>query len=434
MLATRLNAGFWLLWLLLLIFCYFNSYDDPSSIFYNTSRAYEQKYSLVRSTEAEQYLQHLPAKHRPAQPSERFLCIGIPSVNRTSESFLAYTIATLTDTLTPDERASVHLVVLLANKSPKNHFGYGQSWLEKIADEVILYGEPPSGSSNKNGSSVYRTIPFDLYDGDNDGHAEHRGDGRVENMRLDHSALVETCKNHGSPYFALVEDDIIASRDWFKRFKRGLTYVENQAKKTKKDWLYLRLFYSEIFMGWNNEEWLMYSKNIFLVYTVVLLVFLARFALGKKRFRYKLIGGSGSATTGHASRYLAALVLGLWMPALVVLYFLAGRVSVHRLNPFTWSWHGAVEMPSYGCCAQGLVFPHRHLDGVLSLLRNPPYAFAGDQILEDYARDHSLAKWAIDPSVFQHVGLKQSSAGDERTEVWNFSFERQRPQKTDTAE
>ena len=260
-----------------------------------------------------------------------------------------------------------------------------------------------------NVSDVYRTIPFEVYK------ESPRGDGRVENMRLDHSVLVETCRDWGSPYFALVEDDIVTSRDWFTRFKRGLAYVEKQSEKTKTDWIYLRLFYSEIFMGWNSEEWLTYSETIFLVYVVVLAVFL------ESRRRWKLGAKAGASAT--ESNILVAAVFGLWIPAMIVLYFMAGRVSVNRLLP--WPSRPAREMQRYGCCAQGLVFPEKQLQGFQDLLRNPPYDFAGDQILEGYVDDRGLKKWALEPSVFQHVGLKQSSAGDRRAEVWNFSFERQ---------
>ncbi|RDA96278.1 hypothetical protein CP533_1684 [Ophiocordyceps camponoti-saundersi (nom. inval.)] len=416
---AQVNAGFWLIWLSLLILCYFNSSDDPTSLFYDRSRAYEQKYSIQRAAEAKDYLQHVTEKVEQAEPDRRLLCIGIPSINRTSESFLAYTIATLTDTLTAEDRASIRLVVLLADKSPRSHLAYGQPWLEKIADEVLLYGGDEDDVSSRGNSSVYRTVPYNLYK-----EGPGRGTGRVENMRLDHSLLVETCRDYKSPYFALIEDDVVASPDWFTKLKKGLEYVESRtAAKTGdggKDWLYLRMFYSEIFMGWNNEEWLSYSQNVFFVYTAVLLVFLARLLMRKR---------NSVAGPARSSAIFAALLLGLWLPALIALYFVAGRVSMSRINPFAWNWHPAREMPNYGCCAQGLVFPYRHLEGIQALFRLPPYAFAGDQILEDYARDHALSKWALEPSVLQHVGLKQSSAGDQRAEVWNFSFERKQLKK-----
>ena len=393
MLLSRVNGAFWLLWLVLLFISYLYSYDDPSSIFYNPHRAYRQRFSRVRATEATAFLQNPLPKADVAKAHERLLCIGVPSVNRTSRSFLPYTIATLTDTLTPEERATIHLVVLLANRPSENHFAYGQAWLEGIADEVLIYDQAEN--------PAYRTIPFDLYNG------QARGDERVENMRLDHSALVETCRKHGSSYFALVEDDIIASRDWFQKFKLGMDSLEKKGTKSNKDWIYLRLFYSEIFMGWNKEEWPLYLKNIFLVYAAAFSILL----FGRRCF---------NATQRHT--ILMALVLGVWMPAAIGLYFAAGRLSVSRLNLFPSKVR---EMPRYGCCAQGMVFPRRHLEALQNLFRDPPYDFPGDMILEGFSDSHGLAKWALIPSVFQHVGLSESSGGAQRAEVWNFGFERQ---------
>jgi len=403
----RLNAGFLTVWVFLLILCSFNSYDDPSSIFYNKERSYELRFSRTRAAEADVFLRNVPPKIPPDE--KQFLCIGVPSINRTTQSFLAHTIATLTDNLTPQERASIHLVVLLADRPSDRHSAYGQPWLESLADEVLLYGKPPAGGN----SSIYRTVPFNLVPD------RTRGDGRVENMRLDHSLLVETCRDHGADYFALVEDDIIASRDWFARLKRGLAYVEAKTAKTKKEWIYLRLFYSELFMGWNNEEWLTYAAHVFLTYAVALIVFLA----ARRRFRL----GAGPGKYAQRFRYVTALAFGFWLPALIALYFLSGRVAVSRINPFAWNPHGVREMPNYGCCAQGLVFPRRQLDGVFKLMRFPPYHFPGDMILEGYAGDRGLKKWALDPSVFQHVGFTESSEGPRSAEVWNFSFERIRP-------
>ncbi|KAJ9133769.1 Integral membrane protein [Coniochaeta hoffmannii] len=412
----RLNAGFLVFWTLLLTLCWFNSYDDPSSVFYDEERGFQLRHSRQRAAEADVFLRHIPPKLPPDH--QQLLCIGVPSINRTTQSFLSHTLATLTDTLTPQDRASIHLVVLLADRPSSHHSAYGQEWIERLADEILVYDQPPAvGGGN---SSIYRSVPFDLVPG------RPRGTGRVENMRLDHSLLFETCRNHSADYFALVEDDIIASRDWFARMKKGLAYVEARTSKTKQEWLYLRLFFSELLMGWNSEEWLAYATHIFLAYAAALVLFLA----ARKRFR--LLGGGGAAGSGDRAqtyRHVTALAFGLWLPALIALYFLAGRVSVARVNPLAW-WgnpRGVREMSDYGCCAQGLVFPRRRLDGVFELMRNPPYDFPGDMILEGYAGDKGLKKWALDPSVFQHVGFTESSEGPRIAEVWNFSFERMKP-------
>ncbi|KAH6695491.1 hypothetical protein F5X68DRAFT_227467 [Plectosphaerella plurivora] len=411
MIATRAHAGFWLFWLLLLAFCYFNSRDDPSSIFYDESTAYDQRYSLVRAAQAAEYLNNVPEKPAQTDDQGKFLCMGIPSVNRTNGEFLSTAVATLTDSLTPDERASIHIIVLLAGKNPAEHYGYGKPWLRNIADEVLVYGDLPADSKG------YRQVPFDVRPG------HPRGDGHVEAVRSDYSTLVEACRAKGSEYFALVEDDIIAAPVWFARLKSGLEYVEERARETKRRWIYLRLFYSEVFMGWNNEEWRTYAKVIFVIYAVVVLGFVARVIF---RRRFRLGPRAPPGPMANSSTLYAALILTLWMPALIALYFLAGRVSVNRLNPLAWSRHGVREMPRYGCCAQGLVFSSRELKGVQAVFREPPFNYAGDMVLEDYANKHQLTKWALEPSVLQHLGIKASSGGEMRTDVWNFSFERQK--------
>ncbi|KAL3962358.1 hypothetical protein ACCO45_003881 [Purpureocillium lilacinum] len=361
--ASRANAAFWLAWLCVVVWCYFNNYDDPSSIFYDRAKAYRQRFSTVRTAEVDRFLAQTSFAAPASRSEQPLLCVGIPSINRTTESFLEHTVGSLIDTLTPKERELVYVVVLLADRPRR--------------------ATPRAALGN---ATNYHATPYEV-------RGEPRGDGRVENMRLDHSVLVERCHAKKTPYFALVEDDVVASRDWFRRFRDAIPYVESEAQKTGQDWIYTRLFYSELFMGWNAEEWLTYAEVVFGVYAVLLLVFL------ELRRRHK-IGPSGPSAKGTTREFnfMAALVFCLWMPALIALFFMAGRISLHRLNPFT---------------------------GRGSLLRNPPFAFAGDQILEDYARDHGLMKWALDPSVLQHTGRRESSDGPRKADVWNFSFERQ---------
>lgn len=405
--ASRANTIFWLVWAFLFICCFFNSFDDPTSIFYSKTRAYRTSFSDIRIAEADRFIASLNAtssSNRPPEEQDRLLCIGIPSINRTTQSFLTHTLGSLVDNLTPQERGSIVIAVLLADRSPSTHFAYGKPWLSQMADEVLVYN-----TSKVPTDDAYHTIPFDV-------NGTPRGDGRVENMRLDHSVLVETCRNSGARYFALVEDDVIASRDWFYKLKHGLRFVENQTKRDGKSWLYLRLFYSELFMGWNLEELLVYMETVFFVYAAVFLIFLVLLRRRRKSETPK-------PTVAGQSFSIAALALGLWTPAAISLYFMAGRVTMDRLSPFPLS--GVREMPRYGCCAQGLVFPAPQLEGIQNLLREPPYDFPGDMIFEGYAANKGLSKWALRPSVLQHVGFKESSAGPRRAEVWNFSFERQ---------
>ncbi|WAO87321.1 Hypothetical protein NCS54_00462600 [Fusarium falciforme] len=414
---SRANIGFWLLWLCALVWCYLNSYDDPSSFFYDADRAFDRSFSAVREAEVEEYLRRdvYPAVELPdrtdAPVAGEFLCIGIPSINRTSSAFLAHAVGSLVDALTPEERNSIHIAVLLADKDPKRHFAYGKEWLFNLADEVLVYENTDvSETTDETTSNLnYTVLPHDV-------RGVGRSDDRVENIRLDHSVLFEVCRKRDPSYFALVEDDVIASRDWFIRFKKGVAQVEKQAKDSGTDWIYLRLFYSELFMGWNNEEIFDYLKVVILAYTSVIACLLV--ALRCRRHRH-----SGSFASKDFAQTVA-LLLGLWIPACIALAFVTGRTTLRRLTTFS---PGVREMPRYGCCAQGLVFPNHHLQGLQDFLRTPPFQFPGDMITEDYARDRGLTKWALDPSVMQHVGLVESSDGPRRAEVWNFSFERLRP-------
>ncbi|RBR08313.1 hypothetical protein FVER53590_13210 [Fusarium verticillioides] len=404
---SHANIGFWLMWFAALLWSYHNSYDDPSSFFYKSRIAFDRRYSALREKQVDAYLEReiFPVTHKQrteVQVDNEFLCIGIPSINRTTSGFLAHTVGSLVDTLTPNERNQIHIVVLLADKDPTRHFAYGKDWLFGLADDVLVYSNDSKTESKLN----YKVLPHDV-------RGMGRSDDRVENIRLDHSVLFEACRRRDPTYFALIEDDIIATPDWFTRFKKGVIEVEQKATDAHQDWMYLRLFYSEIFMGWNNEEIFDYLKVVILGYTALIACLLLALRCRQRRH-------AGSFATKDFAQTVA-LLLGLWIPACLALAFVTGRITLHRL--FTRS-PTVREMPRYGCCAQGLVFPNHHLQNLQDFLREPPFQFPGDMIMEDYARDHGLSKWALDPSVLQHVGLVESSDGPRRAEVWNFSFER----------
>ncbi|PFH56259.1 hypothetical protein XA68_16825 [Ophiocordyceps unilateralis] len=382
----RLNAVFWLLWLSLVTWFFFNGYDDPSSVFYDARRAYRAPFSNLRVREVEAFLRRAAKRPMPNRTTTTttmtkttgrppLLCVGIPSISRQSEAFVGHAVGSLLDTLSPLERDLIFLVVLLADGDPSMHSAYRQDWLRRLPDEVLVYGDDGVAA---NSSANFRRLPAR-------GPAE-----RVEKMRLDHAALVETCRARNAPYFALVEDDVVASRDWFVRLRRALSHLESSGR----DWIYLRLFYSEFLMGWNAEEWLGYSQVIAAAYGLLILLLL------ELRRRHRL---------GSSPGCVFVLALCLWMPAMIGLVFMVGRVSLRRLGPSPPE--GVREMPNYGCCAQGLVFPRRHLQGLHDLLASPPFAFAGDQILEDYARDRGLARFALRDSV-SHPG---ASSAEETT-------------------
>ena len=327
------NTGFWLCWVLFFIYGYFNFYDDPSSLFYRPDKAFQPRYSQTRLNEADAYITELlnnnvkPVKNNlsienPA--AKNYLCLGIPSLGRSTAEFLPRTLAGLSDSITPEERQDIRIVVLLSNREAQSHFAYGTKWLDQLADEVLVY-DPPEGEELLDlPSDIYHNITFNVRE---DG--EFRHSDRVVNIRLDHSILVEHCRATKSQYFALMEDDVTASRDWFSRMREGLEYVESRSLPHTKDFMYMRLFYTELWMGWNGEEWPEYTRNILMVYGLTLAVLVL---VRMKWRRISLVHSNNKVCVPVLTAQTVCMILGVYLPALIALFFLIWTNS-----------HGALE-------------------------------------------------------------------------------------------
>lgn len=89
-------------------------------------------------------------------------------------------------------------------------------------------------------------------------------------------------------------------------------------------------------------------------------------------------------------------------------------------------------MNDFGCCAQGLVFPRQKAGDLIEWYSSAKVGFA-DMLTEQYADEHNERRWALTPSVLQHVGAKSSKPDDfdhgakySRSvagTIWNFAFE-----------
>lgn len=100
---------------------------------------------------------------------------------------------------------------------------------------------------------------------------------------------------------------------------------------------------------------------------------------------------------------------------------------------------GVHQMPEFGCCSQAFVFPRSRIPDLVGLYESRHVGYV-DMITEEFANANNEIRWAVTPSVVQHVGRKSSKGaadGDtvaafkpkskgELTEVeklWNFGFE-----------
>lgn len=176
--------------------------------------------------------------------------------------------------------------------------------------------------------------------------------------------------------------------------------------------MYLRLFYTEEFLGWNSEEWLTYVFYSALAAAVptAALLFLRQY----------------SALLKHVPSTRLILISSGISISFIAIFFALGRATVLPLPA------GVNEMPKYGCCSQGFLFPREKAMTLVKWFEERKFGFV-DVLTEEYADRNGELRWAITPSVIQHVGAKSSKLDDYGPEskhgmavaekIWNFGFE-----------
>jgi hypothetical protein len=220
----------------------------------------------------------------------------------------------------------------------------------------------------------------------------------------------------------MLEDDAIAADGWYLKTVDALTQLVRRSDFGKT--VYLRLFYNERLLGWNSEETTRYVVNVVLFELLVLIVGLALMRYGPPHLSATLLTPA-----------TLVVIVGVVTPMCIALYFLAGRLTVAGPPK------GLHRMDTYGCCSQAFVFPRVQIPGLLdwyeeyhdgyidpvSLVRRTQV----DSLTEIYANENGLVRYALTPSVFQHVGGTSTKPtfttrwGRSNTEnIWNFSFER----------
>ena len=110
-------------------------------------------------------------------------------------------------------------------------------------------------------------------------------------------------------------------------------------------------------------------------------------------------------------------------PMCIALFFAAGRLTVAGPS------RGINKMNNYGCCSQAFLFQRDRVPELIEYYEERGTGYI-DVITEEYSNKHELTRWALTPSVFQHVGSTSSKStsasrwGRNNAEnIWNFSFE-----------
>ena len=332
-----------------------------------------------------------PPDRYEAKDRTAFCCIA-----RDGARCLRTTIGSLLEGLTQEERDDVYLIAFIPHTQPDVHPAYHEPWLRNVVNQVLVYDLPQAEL-------------------DRIAELEKEKELHREKGLFDYTYLSKTCFATDTPYVAIVEDDVIAMDGWYLRTVGGLRRAERQSslKKSPKDFLYLRLFYTEEFLDWNSEHWLRHAfRSIAFVTSSVGFMLWVR-----SRFpNSQLI----------LTPYLSLAVCFVLVPWAVLLVFATGKVTVFPAPT------GVNEMNNFGCCAQGLVYPRNKAHDLIAWFETSRIGFA-DMLSEQYANEHGEQRWALTPSVLQHIGAKSSKADDFGADakhsrsvaqnIWNFAFE-----------
>ena len=391
--GTSAFLAFSVAYLALVRYCSQTYYRDPTSAFFDPVRGYEPRYSAERQIDADDFIRNAGlTTYVQATPQNPKMCIGIATVAREQDQYVRRTIGSLIDGLEPSEREQIFLVVLIAHADPQMHPIYGEPWLTNVADKTLLY--------DVNQGRLQKLKDWET-------NKDHR-----KKAVFDYTYVLQKCVDARTHWIAMIEDDTLAAKGWFPRTMEALRRADEQHPTTEEmDWLYLRLFYTEEFLGWNKEEWLPYLAASVAItgMTGMALLLIRQFVFEK--------------TITNNAIAIACLVC---VPACISLYFMAGRLSMQPPLP------GVYQMPNFGCCAQGLVYSNRMASKLITRLSQIREGYV-DQVVEAWAKEANLVRWVTIPSLLQHVGAS-SSKGDDRgsaarygrsvaEKIWSFSFE-----------
>lgn len=375
-------------------YAYFDhvSARDPTSYFFDRTRAYKQKYSSHRAAQADAFI----AKTQPDVDGTKNvkipprMCIGIATVSRRGTQFVSSTVGSLLEGLSNHERESIFVNILIAHSDPDKHPNAKDTWMQKLPDRILQY--------NREDPDFDRIVSW-----------EEGGWYRNKTI-FDYTYLLRDCYNTGAEFVAMIEDDTLAARGWYSEALDALETVKAKMKtRPEIRWAYLRLFYVEDLLGWNSEQWLTYLFWSAAVWACVL----ASMLYAKQRsVRY----------LENFSRNSILLTSITATAAYIGLYFMAGRQTVQPIAA------GIQEMNKYGCCSQALVFPRAIVPLVL-VRSDLTTDWLVDMMIEQISNKEHLDRWATVPALFQHVGTTSSKGygfDDNARELWNFRFEDRR--------
>lgn len=213
--------------------------------------------------------------------------------------------------------------------------------------------------------------------------------------------MLDQCYNKTTaPYIAILEDDIIFADSWLAKTLPALTEIGQKSTT----WLYLRLFWTDVMLGWDKDIDSWYTNPIFNYILALAVTYTFAF------YQHKRLKQTRANIDVNAFFILTCVTI----PAFITLVFMIGRNSLMPLE-------GLQRMDVKGCCTQALIYPRSQVQDLADmLLRVDPDQT--DLIIKDYANELGLARYALAPQLVQHVGLVSSRGTKMKNSRTNWAF------------
>jgi hypothetical protein len=213
---SKVFLWFMPIYLLLMYFARETYYRDPTSIFFDPERGYLPNYSRVRSEQADAFIEQVNSfTVVPTKSSgDASLCVGFATVARDGPQYVKTAVGSVLEGLSESERASMHLILLIAHSDPSQHPAYSEEWLHRVADTVLLYDDTKDDMS--------RIVEWEKQ--------QNKAMAREKGL-YDYKYLLQACYATNTSNVAILEDDVIALDGWLHRTRDALSKAEQQTRQ-----------------------------------------------------------------------------------------------------------------------------------------------------------------------------------------------------------
>jgi hypothetical protein len=198
-------------------------------------------------------------------------------------------------------------------------------------------------------------------------------------------ALQYAYDTSSAPYFAIFEDDMIFAHGWLSRTILALRDIEKKLKRSKKDWLDLRLFKNESNSGFASHDIL--GNNVPVIIALISSTVFGLLLL----LRQKTIRGQKIITFK-----LCFVICCVTIPLFVIFFFQAGKSSVLPPSP-------GIAVQSWGLGTVGAILPRHQILNLIRELKRRKYT-QPDIVILNYALDNGLERFVLNPVQVQHLG------------------------------